>query len=229
MNEIIPAILPENIGELRGKTELVLGIVPMIQIDFCDGIYVPTKTWPHNGKDTQFYNTLLKEEEGLPYWEDMSFEFDMMCKNAHKDFANLLKLGPARIIFHLGAEDDLLSFFKNLDMSYFYMIEFGVALRVTDDPLLLKEYIPYIHFVQCMGIEHIGQQGQPFDERVIEQIKKVKELYPTITISVDGGVNRSSIHRLMEAGASRFVAGSAIYYEEDIETGINDLRHSVNI
>ena len=37
-----------------------------------------------------------------------------------------------------------------------------------------------------MGIEHIGFQGQDFDDRVLEQIKTLREKFPDLIISVDG-------------------------------------------
>ena len=37
MIEIIPAILPKNYEDLKDKIALVRGVVPLVQIDICDG------------------------------------------------------------------------------------------------------------------------------------------------------------------------------------------------
>lgn len=227
MIEIIPAILPENIGELRGKAGLVHGLVPTIQIDFCDGFFVPNKTWPYNNKDTQFYRQILSEQEGLPYWEDFNFEFDLMVKNAHKDFENILKLGPSRVVFHLDAESDLVSFFEEIDPIYFTLLDFGVAVTTTDDVKKIEPLLPYIRFVQCMGIEHVGAQRQEFDERVLDQIRSVKAAYPNLKVSVDGSVNKRTIHALVEAGADRLVIGSALFDEIDIQSALEDFENTI--
>ncbi len=227
MIEIIPAILPENIGELRGKAGLVHGLVRTVQIDFCDGIYVPSKTWPYNKRDTQFYQKILSEEEGLPYWEDFNFEFDLMVKNAHKDFENILKLGPSRVVFHLNAEDDLISFFEKLDPIYTTLFDFGISVTTIDDIKKIEVFLPYISFVQCMGIERVGFQHQAFDERVLDQIRMVKKLYPNIKVSVDGSVNKSTIHALVEAGADRLVIGSALFDEIDIQSTLEDFENII--
>jgi ribulose-phosphate 3-epimerase len=227
MIEIIPAILPENIGELRGKAGLVHGLVRTIQIDFCDGFFVPSKTWPYNNKDTQFYTQILNEQEGLPYWEDFNFEFDLMVKNAHKDFENILKLGPSRVVFHLDAESDLVSFFEKLDPIYLTLLDFGIAVTTTDDIKRVEVFLPYISFVQCMGIERVGVQRQDFDERVLQQIRSVKSTYPNLKVSVDGSVNKSTIHALVEAGADRLVIGSALFDEIDIQSALEDFENTI--
>ena len=35
--------------------------------------------------------------------------------------------------------------------------------------------ISNVDFVQCMGIEHDGHQGEPFDKRVLGQIKELRK------------------------------------------------------
>jgi ribulose-phosphate 3-epimerase len=66
-----------------------------------------------------------------------------------------------------------------------------------------------------MGIHNIGSQGQPFDTEVLERIKELKNLFPELTISIDGSVNEKTIPLLRAAGADRFVSGSAILNTED--------------
>ncbi len=227
MIEIIPGILPTNIGELRGKASLVKDIVATIQFDMCDGIFVPTKTWPYNGKDEMAYREILNEENGLPYWEEVNYEFDLMVKNASKQYEEILKLGPTRIIFHIEAEDDLVSFFENLDPYHLHSMDFGVAINTTTDVLKIEPLLPYISFVQCMGIEIIGKQRQPFDDRVIGQIKKIRELYPKLIVSVDGAVSKKTAHVLVEAGATRLVIGSALFDEIDIQGAVENFQNLV--
>ena len=40
--ELIPAILPENYNDLRGHIEALEGSVSLVQIDICDGKFVPS-------------------------------------------------------------------------------------------------------------------------------------------------------------------------------------------
>lgn len=227
MIEVIPAILPGNIGELRGKVALVRDFVKTVQFDMCDGIFVPTKSWPYNGKDVMAYQEIINEESGLPGWEQVNYEFDLMVKNASTQFVDIIKLGPSRIVFHLEAEDNLLTFFETLDPYYKESLELGVAINTTTDPELLRPLLPHIKFVQCMGIEIIGKQRQSFDHRVLEQVAKVRTIAPELPISVDGSVNKETAHALVEAGATRLVIGSAIFDELDTGGVIEDFQNLV--
>jgi ribulose-phosphate 3-epimerase len=227
MIEIIPAILPEDIDDLRAKVSLVKNSVKTVQIDLCDGKFVPSKTWPYNNKDRSFYNKILAEEEGLPFWQDMEYEFDLMVKNSTKDFQNIMKLGPSRLIFHFEAEEELEEFFKNLDPFYANHIPIAVAINTNTDPNALLPFRDFISYVQCMGIEKIGYQGEPFDPKVLEQIAGVRKIFPGMPISVDGAVSLKTAHDLIEAGATRLVIGSALFNEPDIRRALEDFKRIV--
>lgn len=227
MLDIVPAILPQNLGELRTKVGMVKDFVKMVQLDLCDGVFVPSKTWPYTGLDTQAYKRILNEEEGLPFWEEVDYELDLMVTNAHDKFDDLLKLGAKRMIFHVDAEQGLAEFFDALDPFYRNEIEFGVALGIETPLNVLDPLLPHISFVQCMGIAQIGKQSQPFDERVLDKIREIKKIYPTLLVAVDGSVNRSTAHRLVEAGAERLAIGSALFNAMDIEKELEDYRNLI--
>jgi pentose-5-phosphate-3-epimerase len=50
-----------------------------------------------------------------------------------------------------------------------------------------------------------------FDKRAVDLVAAIREQYPTLTIQVDGGVALGNVLKLARAGASRLVAGSAIF------------------
>lgn len=225
MIEIVPAILPENVGELRGKITLISNLVKTVQIDFCDGIFVPHKTWPYNGKDDLYYQKIQREEEGLPFCDEIDYEFDLMVKDATKKFSDIVKLGPAKVIFHLKAEYALLEFFENLEPYYKENIKFGIAVTKDVDIEEISQYVTHIDFIQCMGIEKIGFQNQPFDTGILELVKNLHERYPSLTIGVDGGVNLETGTQLVENGATKLVVGSAIFSSLDIAGKIIEFTH----
>src|SRR3989344_5396309 len=120
MADIIPAVLPKNYEDLKNKISLVRGIVGFVQVDICDGIFVKSITWPFlskadnenflsNNFDNHF-RKILNEEEGMPFWEDIDFELDLMVERAVENFNIYAKLGPKRIIFHLEAQKNLEEF-----------------------------------------------------------------------------------------------------------------------
>jgi ribulose-phosphate 3-epimerase len=226
MTEITPAILVKNFNELNEKLARLVNITNLVQIDICDGSFVPSISWPMQRNDQDSLNAILNEEDGLPFWQSLDFEFDLMVLNAHKQFDFFTRLGAKRIIFHLEAEneDDFKEFLESLDPYFKDNIEIGIAINTTTSIDKLDPIINYIDFVQCMGIEKIGFQGEPFDARVIDQIKEIKIKYPEIKISIDGSVNKNTAPELLSAGANRLVIGSALLDSDDMGETIKNFE-----
>lgn len=227
MTEIIPAVLAKDINDLRQKIANVVNVAKVVQIDICDGKFVESTSWPMGYYDKESVALILDEEEGLPYWENVDFEFDLMVKNAIKQFDFFTRLGPKRIIFHLEAEDEkeLKDFINAIDPYTRELVEIGIAINTTTDIEKLSSLINSIDFVQCMGIEQIGFQGQKFDERVLDQIKSLRSKYSDIIISVDGSVNEDTAPLLVGAGADRLVAGSVLIKSFDVRETIKELEN----
>jgi len=217
MIEIIPAILPKNYEDLKNKIALVRGIVPVVQIDICDGIFVPSKTWPFSTGGAEDYNfhRILNEEEGMPFWEDIDFEFDLMVVDAVKNFDLYTKLGAKNIIFHLEA----------VDMYIREMMKIGISININTSLEQIFPLINNVDFVQFMGIEKVGFQGQEFNKKVLENIKILKERFPDLVISVDGGVNFETVPLLIEAGAMKLIIGSTIFNTDDIVGTIEEFKN----
>ncbi|MFA6177385.1 MAG: hypothetical protein WC694_00605 [Candidatus Paceibacterota bacterium] len=221
MAEIIPAILEKDYEDLKDKIALVRGVVPIVQIDFCDGIFVPTRTWPFSsgGGADEHLGRILSEEEGMPFWEDIDFEFDLMVADAVENFNIYTKLGPKRIIFHIEAVGELESFhhfLEGIDMYVRDSIEIGVAINPSTPSEQIFPIISSIDFVQCMGNDKIGHKGMLLDEQVYKKIVILREKYPDLPIAVDIGVNETTAPLLIERGATKLVAGSAIFKTDDI-------------
>ncbi|MEN9647198.1 MAG: hypothetical protein RLY57_2 [Candidatus Parcubacteria bacterium] len=214
MSTIIPAIIPETVKDLRSKVDLVARDVHVVHIDMCDGKYVPNVSWPYAYEWNDF-DQFENEEEGLPHWEDVEYEIDLMVSRPREAMERWIRAGAAAFIVH--AENLKENFDELLTLAHDGLCKLGVAfLPTTDissDPIY-TEMITKADFVQCMGIARIGYQGQDFDERVFDQIEKVLEIKPDADIAVDGHVDLDNIQDLYHAGVSKFVMGSAIYNEE---------------
>src|SRR3972149_10757878 len=233
MVEIIPAVMPKNYEDLKNKVALVRGRVNTVQIDLMDGRFVRGQTWPYEGagiNDSSDPHLLriMGEQEGMPFWEDIDYELDLMVSDAVTNFDLYLKLGPKRLIFHIEAVEDeteFKEFLEGIDLYVRDNTQIGVAINTTTPIEKIFPLIPHIDFVQCMGIETIGRQGEPFDERVLDHIKTLREKFPELIISVDGGVNLDTAPILKDAGANRLVVGSAIFQSFDIKEAIDELEN----
>lgn len=224
MAEIIPAILPKSYDELEEKLAIAVGHTPCVQIDICDGKFVPSKTWPYlkgpNVEDTIF-NDIIAQEKALPEWEHIDFEFDLMISDVYEKIPDFVSAGASRIVVHKAGVDDtelmaiIRDFGKQSDDIGAFDIELGIALRATDSVDAIKDIAEHVHFVQVMGIQNVGFQGQVFDRRALELVTAIKALYPNLPVSVDGGVNPGTAPRLIAAGADRLVVGSALFGSVD--------------
>jgi ribulose-phosphate 3-epimerase len=227
--EIIPTILPKDYEELKTKISKVKDYIDVIQIDFCDGLFVKSKTWPfaQGGINEVNFKSILNEETGLPYWEDVDFEFDLMVASPVDDFDLYLKLGAKRIIFHLESitSEKLRDFLEGIDPYLKDNVEIGLAIGVETEIEELDSFVNLIDFVQFMGILHEGFQGEKFDERVYNRIKDFKIKYPEVIVSVDGGVNLENGRKLKEAGADVLVSGSTVFDSPDIIETIEDFKN----
>lgn len=231
MTEIIPAILEESFEKLRESIGRVVNVASVVQIDVCDGKFVSTTSWPIGNENKHSVEAILNEEEGLPYWDSIDFEFDLMVLNAHEQFDFFIRLGAKRIVFHIEAEKDInkfKEFLEAIDMYTRENVQIGVAINTTTPIEKLEKIISNVDFVQCMGIEHIGQQGEPFDHRVINQIKELRTKYRELIISVDGSVNEHTAPLLVKAGANRLVIGSALMNSYDIRETMKNFEDLTN-
>ena len=231
--EIIPAILPKNYEDMKNHIALVRGVVPLVQIDICDGDFVKSTTWPFSTGGASDYNfqNIMNEQEGMPFWEDIDFELDLMVSDAVTNFDIYTKLSPKRIVFHIEAEEirrdieEFKNFIEAIDPYIRDSIEIGVAINTTTKVEEISPLVNSVDFVQCMGIEHVGFQGQEFDEKVLSHIKTLKEKYSDLIISVDGAVNSENASALLDAGATRLVIGSAIFNTSDIIDTIESFKN----
>lgn len=229
--KIIPAILPKNYEDMKNKISFVRDVADTVQIDFCDGIFVPSRTWPFSTGGNEDYNfqRIMNEDEGMPFWEDINFEFDLMVSDVVENFDTYMKLGPKAIIFHIEAIKDLNNFkefIEGIDSFVRDNTKIGIAINLDTESKNIFPLVNFVDFVQIMGIANIGFQGEDFDNRTIDKVREFKKEFPDLEISVDGGVNLENAGELKEAGVTSLVVGSSLFNSIDI---IETIREFENI
>lgn len=218
--EIIPAILPKNFREIEEKIELINGLSGKVQIDICDGKFVPTITWPYWKADENF-EAILREERGMPEWESFDYQFDLMISEpSEHDARKWLSAGAESIILHLESSKDLNPAIEVLKG----LVEIGIAINNTSNSDDLNRYIDRIQFVQIMGIRKAGFQGQRFENATLDKVKEIKSKFPDLKIQIDGGVNLENAVLLKNAGVDRIVVGSAIFQSGDVVDSFEKFR-----
>jgi|SRR3989344_5792383 len=226
MIEILPAILPRDYDDLAACLGALRGVTSVVQVDVVDGIFAPRVTWPYN--DMGRFHRILAEEEGLPFWEDFSFEADLMVQSARRDAEGWVTVGASRVVIHVESPDagEALTYLRSVREGTFG-IETGVALSLETPLEELKKYEGMYDYVQLMGIAHIGRQGEELENQIYARIQELRRSYGG-TISIDGGVKASAAHALVAAGATRLIAGSAIIRAEDPREAYDELLQQAN-
>ena len=138
-------------------------------------------------------------EEDIWTETDLDFEVHLMVSHPEEIIETWVDRGAKRVIVH--KLNEKINSFKN-------KTELGLAVELG---LLLEEVFPLVSevsFIHLMSIAKIGEQGHPFDERIFDRIREVREKFPTLIISVDGGVGVENFQKLKELGVNRFVVGS---------------------
>lgn len=218
--QITPAILPKKFSEIEEKIEQIIGTTDLVQVDICDGKFVPTITWPYWKTDENF-EAILREERGMPEWEKINYEFDLMIdKPTEDDARKWLSAGAERIILHLASSDDLNPLIDVLHG----LVEIGIAVNNTADISDLDKYIDKIQFIQVMGIRKAGFQGQQFETKALDKVKELRAKYPEMKIQVDGGVDLENVESIKNAGADVVVVGSALFNSENVFETLEEFK-----
>lgn len=240
---IIPAILPKTRDELIEKLSLLrdAGFSGRIQIDMCDGNYVDSKTWPFvNTLNNTFTSielmVIIKNDTELhELLQNFTLDLDLMVMDAPDKMMVWNAFSPDRVIIHLDSfnEKEILIALLNSDETAFDVINRkAITFACSLDTDIQKFDYWYHEFnfrnVQVMGIEKVGYQGQEFSDRTVGYVANLKNKYPDIEITVDGGVNTDSMGELARAGVTNCVVGSSLFKNNDILANISELENRVN-
>ena len=232
--QIIPAILEESYEEIEERAESVPEAVS-IHVDICDGIFVDHQTWPYAylkspdlDQDDNIHQ-LLAEEIGLPRWEEIDYQFDLMIKDPQKTLDTWLRIGAGTLFFHPTSFTNIEDFIAVAENTRAMLTNVGMAFTY-DEWIENKEFADrclndgVVSIFQCMSIRHIGAQGAPFDDRWLTEIENLKNQYPDIIFQMDGGINLENVEKIQESGVDRAVIGSGIFKEGNASENLDEFR-----
>ncbi len=227
MIEIIPAILPKSVTDLEVQLSHIQDLGGTVQVDMVDGVYAKNITWPYNAPGS--FDAFANGDEGIPFWQEFEFQFDVMAEHPETHVEQYVKAGASGIVIHARAEGALaaLNLLQQYRGTELVPVEVGIALMAGASPEAVVPYMGLYDFVQVMGIGRVGVQGQPFDERCLELIQKLRTLYPELVIQVDGGVDMDTIKKIADAGVNRVIIGHAILNADDPNEALHELRERV--
>jgi ribulose-phosphate 3-epimerase len=140
------------------------------------------------------------------------FDCHLMVDNPERHIPQVARAGGDSVTFHVEVTDDagaLIAIAREHDLGV------GVAFNPDTAVEVAAEAAADADIVLCMSI-FPGYSGQAFMPEAIDRVARLRELLPGKPIQVDGGIGPDTIRPVYEAGASLFVAGTAIFGHEDI-------------
>lgn len=230
MIKVVPAIIPVNKLQIEEEIEKVYSFAKLVQVDISDGIFTPVKTWPYNGKDTEYFELLKKESEGWPRWEETDIEIHLMVQNPENVLDDWIQTGVTSVIAHIEATDD---FQKIIDKCREKNVSVGLAIKPSTPIEKIDQFVKQVYpvgdlegsqresisngvdFIQVMGSDQLGRHGVELEDKAVEMIKALRTKYPESIIAIDIGVNEDTAGILVEAGANKLISGGAILKAEN--------------
>jgi len=214
---IVPSIVAKDTLDLEYKLKQLGGsIARWVHIDVVDGEFATPACWPYTADDI---DEAIHSVSDLP--KDISIGVHLMVKDPQENLDEWIDTPVKRILVQYESPEHLQNALAVLDMS---KIESGVVLALSTPVEVISELPEKIKFVQLMAISKIGHYGEKLQDEIFEKVKKARELYPGVTISVDGGVKEEHLIKLAKAGADQVVMGSAIFEAGNPATELERLQ-----
>ena len=209
---VSPSILAADFSNLGRQIKAVEEAgARYLHIDVMDGVFVPC---------ISFGMPVL---ESLRKVSDMQFDVHLMIEKPERYVREFAQLGADIITVHAEActhIDRVLSQIHSAGKKAGIALNPGTSLSVLDCVLELAD------MVLIMTVNP-GFGGQKYISYCTEKIRRLRRLAaeknPGLHIEVDGGINRTTIHEVLEAGANIIVAGSAVF-NGDIEANARELK-----
>ncbi|MBU1193776.1 MAG: ribulose-phosphate 3-epimerase [Proteobacteria bacterium] len=213
MGIIAPSILSADFTKLGNElTAIEDAGADWVHIDVMDGQFVPNIT----------YGPIIVD--ACKRACSLELDVHLMIEKPDAIIPEFAKAGADYISVHAEACTHL---HRSLQLIKSLGKKAGVALNPATPLSSIQWVVDQLDFVLIMSVNP-GFGGQKFIRSSIEKISSLKRLlkenHSNAIIQVDGGVNADTIKEISDAGATSFVAGSAIFNTKDYTSTIQDLR-----
>ncbi|MGE5497490.1 MAG: ribulose-phosphate 3-epimerase [Syntrophothermus sp.] len=217
MKLIAPSVLASDFSNLLPQIRSAeIGGADWLHCDVMDGHFVPNITFG------PFIVKALKKVSALP------LDCHLMIENPDNFIKEFAASGADVITVHQEAV-------VHLNRTVQHIKEQGVKAGVSVNPSTpvssLFEIAEYIDLVLIMSVNP-GFGGQKFIESSLRKIRELAEFrYKAgldFLIEVDGGIDKTNIERVSDAGCDVFVAGTSIFRAENISAAAAELKNLVN-
>ena len=217
---IAPSILSADFTRLGEEVRRVIDAgADLIHFDVMDNHYVPNLTFG------PMICQALRPVSTVP------IDVHLMVEPVDDMIRAFIEAGADIISFHPEASrhiDRSLQLIKNAGK------QAGLVLNPATPVHVLEHVLDKLDMVLLMSVNP-GFGGQSFIPHTLDKLRRVRSLLDhyqaqtgrRIALEVDGGVKAGNLAEIAQAGADTFVAGSAIFGQDDYAAVIREMRQAL--
>jgi ribulose-phosphate 3-epimerase len=209
---IAPSILSADFAELAPRVREIMDAgARVIHCDVMDGHFVPPITFGPM--------VVAALRDALP--DEAYLDVHLMIERPERHVAEFAKAGADGITIHAEAT-------PHIDYTLNAIRDAGCRAGLVVCPGTPPDHFAEVDLdLALIMTVNPGWGGQPFIAGQLEKVRRVRAMLgDEVPIEVDGGVNVKTIVDCAEAGATWFVAGSAIFGSDDPAATFRELAEA---
>lgn len=209
---VVPSILTDDPDELRHMLEQAATFTDYVQIDFMDGVFVPSHS--------------IGFMDVAQLAPDIRWEAHLMVTRPEDWLAGIVDAGASRVILHLETSADCN---EQAALASSMGLWASLALNPTSSLEDACDCLEPGQFDSLLFLSvEPGYYGRPFLPEVLDKVVEARRRLPATLLGVDGGIKQANLGAVARSGANIAYVGSAIFLAPDPAATFRELQNVVD-